>query len=69
MCAQDGETEQQSDVEGSELLEQKEETNITQTQTRIKLPNPFRKSKTLQEEGRFCITAFVSKKFGDLFLN
>lgn len=47
----EGEAEQQSDVEGNELLETTADSTGTQQQTRIKLPNPFRKSKLSVEEG------------------
>lgn len=48
---QEGETEQQSDAE-PETQEPKEELNVSQTQTRVKLPNPFRKSKNLDEAAK-----------------
>lgn len=45
---QEGETDQQTDIE-PETQDPKVELNISQTQTRVKLPNPFRKSKNLDE--------------------
>lgn len=58
----------QPEVEGTELIEKNSETisETPNTQTRIKLPNPFRKSK-VEEDGKWYfiikqrnLTLFIS---------
>lgn len=44
----------QNEVEGTELIDKNMESNVDNTQTRIKLPNPFRKSK-IEEDGKISI--------------
>ncbi|KAB0799565.1 hypothetical protein PPYR_07445 [Photinus pyralis] len=46
----DTENDQNSETEGVELLQAKEEEEVKGPQTRIKLPNPFRKSKLINED-------------------
>lgn len=45
---QDGDS---AEAEGAELIDKNTDSNMENTQTRIKLPNPFRKSK-IEEDGK-----------------
>ncbi|KAK5643593.1 hypothetical protein RI129_007438 [Pyrocoelia pectoralis] len=58
----DTENDQNSETEGAELLQTKEEDEFRGPQTRIKLPNPFRKSKLISDEEAEKMTETKDKK-------